>query len=286
MSEVEEVARRTRRRRRRRDNPTGEMPLREHLTELRNRVIKAGVAVVLGMVAGFFVYQPVMKELTRPIDEIAARGDQIAAVAFDTVASPFDLMLKVSLFIGLIVSSPVWLYQIWAFIMPGLKRTEKKYALGFIAAAVPLFLFGIFLGWLVMPQAVQFFIGFTPEDFANLPTASVYIGFVTRLYLAFGVAMVLPVLLVGLNMMGILPGRTIVKHWRITVFLIMLIAAIAAPGADAISMVYMAVPLVVLFGVAIALCLWGDRRRAKRAVRHEQDVEAELAAGPKPLHEI
>ena len=284
MSEVEEVARRTRRRRRR-DNPTGEMPLREHLTELRNRVIKAGVAVLLGMVVGFLIYQPVMAELFRPVNELSRDG-RISAIAYDTVASPFDLMLKVSLFIGLIVSSPVWLYQIWAFIVPGLKKAEKKYALGFIAAAVPLFLLGMGLGWFVMPQAVQFFVGFTPEGGATLPTASVYISFVTRLYLAFGVAMVLPVLLVGLNMLGVLPGRTIVKHWRITVFLIMLIAAIAAPGADAISMVYMAVPLVLLFGVAIALCLWGDRRRAKRAVRREQDVEAELASGPKPLHEI
>ncbi|MEX3565010.1 twin-arginine translocase subunit TatC [Micrococcus endophyticus] len=284
MSEVEEVARRTRRRRRR-DNPTGEMPLREHLTELRNRVVKAGVAVLLGMVVGFLIYQPVMAELFRPVNELSRDG-RISAIAYDTVASPFDLMLKVSLFIGLVVSSPVWLYQIWAFIVPGLKKAEKKYALGFIAAAVPLFLLGMGLGWLVMPQAVQFFVGFTPEGGATLPTASVYISFVTRLYLAFGVAMVLPVLLVGLNMLGVLPGRTIVKHWRITVFLIMLIAAIAAPGADAISMVYMAVPLVLLFGVAIALCLWGDRRRAKRVVRREQDVEAELASGPKPLHEI
>ena len=242
MSEVEEVARRTRRRRRR-DNPTGEMPLREHLTELRNRVIKAGVAVLLGMVVGFLIYQPVMAELFRPVNELSRDG-RISAIAYDTVASPFDLMLKVSLFIGLIVSSPVWLYQIWAFIVPGLKKAEKKYALGFIAAAVPLFLLGMGLGWLVMPQAVQFFVGFTPEGGATLPTASVYISFVTRLYLAFGVAMVLPVLLVGLNMLGVLPGRTIVKHWRITVFLIMLIAAIAAPGAEAISMVYIAVPLV------------------------------------------
>ena len=285
MSEVDEVARRARRRRRRRDNPTGEMPLREHLTELRNRLLKSVLAVALGMVVGFLVYQPVMAELYRPIKELSERG-YTAAIAYDTVASPFDIMLKISMFIGLILSSPVWLYQIWAFIVPGLKKSEKKYALGFIAAAVPLFVFGLALGWLVMPQAVQFFGGFTPDGGGILPTASVYISFVTRLYLAFGVAMVLPVLLVGLNMLGVLPGRTIVKHWRITVFLIMLIAAIAAPGADAISMFYMAIPLVILFGVAIALCLWGDRRRDRRRGQRERDVEAELAAGPKPLGEI
>ena len=237
------------------------------------------------MVIGFLVYQPVMAELYRPIKELSEQG-YTAAIAYDTVASPFDIMLKISMFIGLILSSPVWLYQIWAFIVPGLKKSEKKYALGFIAAAVPLFVFGLALGWLVMPQAVQFFGGFTPDGGGILPTASVYISFVTRLYLAFGVAMVLPVLLVGLNMLGILPGRTIVHHWRITVFVIMLIAAIAAPGADAISMFYMAIPLVVLFGVAIVLCLWGDRRRDRRSGQREMDVEAELAAGPKPLDQI
>ena len=108
MTEVDEVARRTRRRRKRRDNPTGEMPLREHLTELRNRLLKSGLAVAVGMVVGFLVYQPVMAELFRPVKEIASQG-HTAAVAYDTVASPFDLMLKVSMFIGLILSSPVWL---------------------------------------------------------------------------------------------------------------------------------------------------------------------------------
>ena len=174
MTEVDEVARRTRRRRKRRDNPTGEMPLREHLTELRNRLLKSALAVAVGMVIGFLVYQPVMAELYRPIKELSEQG-YTAAIAYDTVASPFDIMLKISMFVGLILSSPVWLYQIWAFIVPGLKKSEKKYALGFIAAAVPLFVFGLALGWLVMPQAVQFFGGFTPEGGGILPTASVYI---------------------------------------------------------------------------------------------------------------
>lgn len=291
MTTVEGEALETGRRRRRAKKPknaAGEMPLREHLKELRNRVVKSLIGLAFGMVVGFLVYQPVMEELTRPIQELQARtdSDQIAAVAFDTVASPFDLMLKVSLFIGLIVASPIWLYQIWAFIMPGLKSSEKKYALGFIAASVPLFLVGIVLGWLVMPQAVQFFVGFTPEGFATLPTASTYINFVTRLYLSFGAALVLPVFLVGLNMLGLLPARTILKHWRITVFGVALIAAIAAPGGDAITMFYLAAPLIVLFGVAILLCWFNDRRRARRAAGREQDVEAEIAAGPRSLDEI
>ncbi|MBB4735261.1 sec-independent protein translocase protein TatC [Micrococcus cohnii] len=266
-------------------NPNGEMPLKEHLKELRDRLIKAAIAVVLGAVVGFIVYKPVFETVTKPIAEASGEG-QLSAVTFDTVGAPFDVMLQVAFFIGVVVSSPVWLYQIWAFIVPGLKRNEKKYAIGFLSAAIPLFLLGIFLGWLVLPQAVIFFFGFTPEAGANMIPAQTYIPFVLRLLLAFGAALVLPVLLVGLNMLGMLPGRTIVKHWRITVFGIAVIAALAAPGGDAISMFYLAAPLVVLFGVAIALCLVNDKRRSRRRKVDEARLEQEIASGPKPLHEL
>ena len=285
MTTVEETARRRRRGSRRAKNPNGEMPLREHLTELRNRIVKSLLAVALGAVGGFFLYQPLMAALTEPV-RAAAEAGALAAVSFTTIASPFDMMLKVALFIGVVVSSPIWLYQAWAFVAPGLKRTEKKYAVMFLAAAVPLFLLGVALGWLVMPQAVLFFIGFTPEDFANFPDAQTYIDFLLRLFLAFGVSMLLPVALVGLNMLGLLPAATIMKHWRITVFVIALIAALAAPGGDAITMFYLAAPLFLLFGLAILLCWVNDRRRARTAAKHAVDLEAEIAAGPRPLNEI
>ncbi|GGK39106.1 twin-arginine translocase subunit TatC [Micrococcus flavus] len=285
MTTVEETARRRRRGSRRAKNPNGEMPLREHLAELRNRIVKSLLAVALGAVGGFFLYQPLMAALTRPVKEAADAG-ALAAVSFTTIASPFDMMLKVALFIGVVVSSPIWLYQAWAFVAPGLKRTEKKYAVAFLAAAVPLFLLGVALGWLVMPQAVLFFIGFTPDGFANFPDAQTYIDFLLRLFLAFGVAMLLPVVLVGLNMLGVLPAATILKHWRITVFVIALIAALAAPGGDAITMFYLAAPLFLLFGLAILLCWVNDRRRARTAAKHAVDLEAEIAAGPRPLNEI
>ena len=285
MTTVEETARRRRRGSRRAKNPNGEMPLREHLAELRNRIVKSLLAVALGAVGGFFLYQPLMAALTEPV-RAAAEAGALAAVSFTTIASPFDMMLKVALFIGVVVSSPIWLYQAWAFVAPGLKRTEKKYAVAFLAAAVPLFLLGVALGWLVMPQAVLFFIGFTPDGFANFPDAQTYIDFLLRLFLAFGVAMLLPVVLVGLNMLGVLPAATILKHWRITVFVIALIAALAAPGGDAITMFYLAAPLFLLFGLAILLCWVNDRRRARTAAKHAVDLEAEIAAGPRPLNEI
>ena len=142
------------------------------------------------------------------------------------------------------------------------------------------------LGWLVLPEAVEFFVGLTPEAVTNNIHIDVYIPFVLRLFLAFGVALVLPVVLVGLNMIGVLRGRQILKHWRITVFLIALLAALAAPGGDAITMFYLAIPLVLLFGIAIGLCLLNDRRRAKKGLTQEQDIEESLRSGPTPLHEL
>lgn len=285
MTSAPKAARTKRTRVPRKDNPTGEMALKDHLRELRNRLIIAGIGLTLGAIAGFIVYQPFFSALIDPVHRLSSEG-RIVTVSFNAVGQPFDIMLQVALFVGLVVSSPIWLYQVWAFVVPGLKKKEKRYALGFIAAAVPLFVLGVGLGWLVLPEAIQFFVGLSPEGTANVISADIYIPFVLRLFLAFGAALVLPVVLVGLNMIGVLPGQQIIKHWRITVFLIALIAALAAPGSDAITMFYLALPLVLLFGVAIVICLLNDKRRAKRAAKAEQDNEDYLDAGPKPLNEL
>ncbi|WP_313816718.1 twin-arginine translocase subunit TatC [Citricoccus sp.] len=269
----------------RKNNPAGEMALKDHLKELRNRLIIAGVGLTLGAIVGFIIYQPFFSALIDPVHRLSDEG-RIVTVSFSAVGQPFDIMLQVALFVGLVISSPIWLYQVWAFVVPGLKKKEKRYALGFIGAAVPLFVLGVALGWLVLPEAVQFFVGLSPEGTANVISADVYIPFVLRLFLAFGFALVLPVALVGLNMIGVLPGRQIIKHWRITVFLIALIAALAAPGSDAITMFYLAMPLILLFGVAIIICLFNDKRRAKRTAKAEQDNEEYLTTGPASLDEL
>ncbi|MFC7402337.1 twin-arginine translocase subunit TatC [Citricoccus sp. GCM10030269] len=269
----------------RKKNPVGEMSLKDHLKELRNRLIIAGIGLVLGAIVGFIVYEPFFSALVDPIHRLSDNG-RIVTVSFSTVGQPFDIMLQVALFVGVVISSPIWLYQLWAFVVPGLKKNEKRYAMGFIGAAVPLFILGVALGWLVLPQATEFFVGLSPDITANVISADIYITFVLRLFLAFGAALVLPVILVGLNMIGVLPGRQILKHWRITVFVVALIAALAAPGSDAMTMFYLALPLVLLFGVAILICLLNDRRRAKRAAKAEQANEDYLSSGPKPLQDL
>lgn len=258
----------------RKANPEGRMALKEHLIEARNRLFKSAIAVIVGTVIGFFIYNPVLEAMATPVRNINQIDGRNAALNFDGVGSPFDLMIQISVFLGLVIASPVWLYQLWAFITPGLRSKERRIALGFIAVAVPLFIAGLYLAWLILPSAVRVLTDFTPEGFANLISVPVYITFLLRLMLAFGIAFLLPVVLFGLNLVGIIKGKQVLKSWRITVFLICLFAAMAAPGGDAMSMFYLAIPLLLLFFVAIGLCLLNDKRRDKRNAAREADIEA------------
>ncbi|MBT8162877.1 MULTISPECIES: twin-arginine translocase subunit TatC [Arthrobacter] len=250
------------------------MALLDHLKELKNRLFKAAIAVILGTIVGFIVYQPLLAALVKPIKDLNEQHGRQAALNFDGVASSFDLMIQVSVFLGVIIASPVWIYQLWAFIVPGLHKNERRLALSFVAAAVPLFIGGVLLAWLVLPNAVRVLTEFTPQGGSNFISADVYLAFVIRLLLAFGVAFLIPVILVGLNMAGIVKGARLLKSWRITVFLVCLFAAMAAPGADAMSMFYLAVPMLVLFFAAIGVCLVNDKRRVRRQAKVSAETEA------------
>jgi sec-independent protein translocase protein TatC len=250
------------------------MPLLEHLRELKNRLIKAAIGVLIGAIAGWFLYDPILEELQAPVRDIAQRTGGISGVNFSTVGSPFDFKLQLAIQIGLVISSPVWIYQVWAFIMPGRTSKEKRYTLSYMAAAVPLFLAGVWIGWIVTPNVVRALTQFTPSGFSNLIDGREYIDFVTHMVLFLGLAFLVPVVLVGLNAAGILPGKTILKAWRITVLLVFVLAAIAAPGADAISMFMLAVPLLALFFAAIGLCLLRDRSRERRQAKMVEETES------------
>ncbi|MFJ4169541.1 twin-arginine translocase subunit TatC [Paenarthrobacter sp. NPDC089714] len=250
------------------------MALLDHLKELKNRLIKAAIGVVAAAVGGWFLYDPVLEALKSPVDSIAGHTGAIATINFNSIASPFDFKLQISILIGLVISSPIWIYQLWAFITPGLTKKERQYTLGFMAAAVPLFLAGVWVGWLVTPQVVRALTQFTPSGVANIIDARDYIDFVTRMILFLGLAFLVPVVLVGINMAGLVSGKTILKAWRITVFLVFVLAAVAAPGADALSMFLLAGPLLVLFFSAIGVCIFNDRRRERRAVKRAAETEA------------
>ncbi len=264
------------------------MALRDHLREFRNRLIKSAIALVLGSVAGFLLYNPLFGQLIEPIMNVAEAEDRFASINFDGVASSFDLMVQTSLFLGLLVSSPVWLYQMWAFITPGLKEKERRIALSFMAVSVPLFVGGVFLAWLVLPNAVRALLSFTPESGSNVITAQLYLTFVMRLLLAFGIAFLLPVVLFGLNLIGVLSGRQILKSWRITILLICVLGAMAAPGPDIMSMFYLVVPLLFFFFLATGLCLLNDKRRRRKAAKRMAETEsmADVATSPDDLKNL
>ena len=250
------------------------MSLWEHLKELKNRLIKSAIGVVIGGIGGWILYDQLQKALAAPVNRISDESGGLAAINFGTIASPFDFKLQMSLLIGAVISSPVWIYQLWAFITPGLTSKERRYTLGYMAAAIPLFLAGIWVGWLVVPQVVHALTQFTPEGSSSVIDARTYIEFVTRMVLMLGLAFLVPVVLVGVNMAGIVSGRTILKAWRITVFLVFVLAAIAAPGADAISMFMLAGPLLALFFAAIGICIMNDKRRERREAKHVEETES------------
>jgi sec-independent protein translocase protein TatC len=269
--------------RRRPKDPEGRMPLREHLRELRQRLIKSGLAIMLGAVVGWFLYQPLFQALVRPILDLAKeRAGADAKVIFPQVASPFNLQLKLAFYLGIVVSSPVWLYQLWAFIVPGLTKRERRYAMSFVAAAVPLFLAGIGLAWLVLPNAVRFLTEFTPRGASNYVNADDYLTFVTRIMLAFGIAFVVPLLLVALNLAGILSARALGRGWRVAVFLCFLFAAIASPTPDAGSMLALAFPMTGLYVLAWFIAWLNDRRKARRTAEDPLARLSDDEASPLP----
>ena len=242
------------------------MPLRQHLVELRNRLLKSGIAILLGAVAGWFLYPPVFEALMRPLYDVARENpNRFVSVNFGQVASPFNLRLRLSFYLGFLVSSPVWLYQLWAFIVPGLTKREKRYSMSFVAAGVPLLFGGIGLAWLVLPNAVKFLTEFTPDGASNIIIADDYLTFVLRIMLMFGVAFVTPLLLVALNMAGVVSAATLARGWRVAVFLCFLFAAIASPTPDVGTMLALAFPMVGLYMVAVGIAWVVDRRRGSRA---------------------
>jgi sec-independent protein translocase protein TatC len=237
------------------------MPLIEHLLELRKRLMWAAVAILAGGVAGWFLSDWVLQLLTGPLQ---SQGKKLATINFGSITGAFDVRFEIAIIVGIVITSPIWLFQIFAFLTPAFTRQEKKYVFGFFFSAVPLFLAGCAAGAFVIPHIVGLMVGFAPINTASLVDGKGYLDFALRLILVIGVAFVLPVFLVLLNFVGVLQGRSILKSWRIAILAITIFTAVATPSADVISMVLLAVPMVVLYFVAVLIALAHDRRKARR----------------------
>ncbi|GGH57485.1 twin-arginine translocase subunit TatC [Rothia aerolata] len=273
----------------RKNNPQANMALKEHLREFKNRVIKSAVATVLGAIGGFFLYMPFIEAIKEPLDEVNARQGREAILNYANVQSSFSIMVTVSLYIGLVLAAPVWLYQLWAFITPALYKKEKRYALGFIFSAIPMFIIGLITAWICLPAAVYALTAFNPEGTSNIISADVYIPFVVKFMVSFALSFVIPVILVGLNFMGILRGRTILKAWRWVVVFVATVAAMTAPGTDVMTMFYLAAPLLFFFFLAIFICIMHDKRKDKKLAKLAAGMDSDQlnrATSPEELDQL
>jgi len=241
----------------------GSAPLSSHLQEARTRAARATAALLVGVVMGYLMSDQIMDVLRTPIASLAESRD--ASLNFDSITGAFDLTIKIALFAGVALSSPVWMYEILAFLAPGLRHHEKKYTFGFLSAAVPLFAAGCVAGLLLFPHMVELLAGFASTEDATLLQASDYVDFVVKIVLASGVAFVLPVFLVVLNLLGLVSARSLARSWRIAVVMIVLFSAIVTPAADVLSMFLIAVPMTALFLTALSVACVHDRRAARRA---------------------
>ena len=172
--------------------------------------------------------------------------------------------MQIAFFIGLFITSPIWLYQIWSFLAPALKKRERRYAVVFVLISSPLFLGGAYFGWWLFPGFVRSLLAFTPEGSANMINAAEYVLFTVRVLLVFGIAFVLPAILVLLNALGTISGKTILKGWRPAIFLISLIGALATPVSDPMSMFLLMIPLIAFFYLSAGIALLNDKRRTLR----------------------
>lgn len=253
------------------------MPLTGHLRELRSRLVKSALAISVGMVVGWMYYAQIFAWLSKPfnsvIEQARAEG-RMVTLALTGVADPFVLQLQISAVAGLVISSPIWLYQLWRFITPGLHRHEKRWSVAFVAVAVPLFGAGVVLAYTVLPYGLQILFGFTPDNVENIVSVDKYLSFFIRMILIFGAGFLAPLILVALNFAGILPGRKLLSWWRWIIFITCLFAAVATPTGDPINLLLLAVPVLLLLAIAVVICLLNDRRRDRRRRRSgDMDIE-------------
>ena len=250
--------------------PDGTMTLFEHLRELRYRLIVSALAIIVGMVVAWFFRYDLMDILQRPyfqaIDALKAKNPDATTLLVNiNLTSPLTLALKVSALAGLLITAPFWLYQLWAFIVPGLLAKEKKWTLIFIGAATPMFVGGVLVGYIVLPKAITVLLSFTQSGVSNLQDINAYLSFLLRLMVVFGIAFLIPLVVLMLNIVGVIKAKQLSKYRSLVIFGTFVFGAVATPSTDPFSMLALALPMTVLFLAAEVIAHILDRRK-ERAV--------------------
>jgi len=271
------------------------MPVLDHLRELRRRLIIIILIIAAGGILGWVFYSHILDVLKEPYCEVPTKyratpnGTGDCVLIYHGVLDGFTTRLKVSAIAGAVLTGPIWLYQIWAFITPGLRSKEKKYTRIFVGASTVLFVAGMSLAYVVLSKGLRIVIEQGGYGTAAQLTVSAYISFVTLMLVVFGAAFELPLLVVMANFAGVLSARILAKSRRIGIFLIFVFAAVATPSTDPFTMCAMAIPMVILFEASIQIARIHDRRKARRkaleaAVEQlDDDVPSEVEAVPQSL---
>jgi sec-independent protein translocase protein TatC len=258
---------------RRGENPEGRMPLLDHLRELRNRVVKVALAVIVGGVVGWVFYARIWSFLEKPYCRaVPACHTSGHTLIFTGVMDPFYLRIKIAIFAGIILTSPVWLYQLWAFVAPGLYAREKRWTYTFLGSAIPLFGLGCYFAYLAMDRGLRFFMGQMPSGTGAFFTADTYLGYWIAMIIGFGLCFEVPLVLVMLNMARVVTHERFKKWRRIIIFLIFVFAGIASPSPDPITMLLLGGVVAVLVEAAEILIYFNDRRY----VRNHPEMYADL----------
>jgi sec-independent protein translocase protein TatC len=242
------------------------MALSDHLRELRARLLKSVAVIILGMVVSLFFFDQIFQLVLTPYEaaQQALPEDVESLGTVGGAGGPLMLHLKLCGLVGLVATSPFWLYQIWAFILPGLHSRERKWTRVFAAIAGPLFLAGVVLGYLTLPKGLEILIGFTPEALTNLVEFGDYLTFLIRTLLVFGIAFEIPVFVILLNLAGVLSGAALGAHRPWIVIGTFIFAAVATPSTDPFTMLLLAIPMLILFVISEVICRILDRRRHDR----------------------
>jgi sec-independent protein translocase protein TatC len=247
----------------------GEMSLTEHLGELRVRIIRSFLSVVLGAVLVIAFYDSVLGLMLRPYRNLCERKGAEFCVADLYALGPlegFSTRMRIGMWGGVILAMPVLLWQIWRFVVPALHSREKRYAVPFVISSVVLFLLGGALAYFTIDRALEFLIGWAGADVQEAFQVSRYVSLVGLMVAAFGIGFLFPVLLVFLQLVGVISPRQLLSGWRIAVMAVFVIAAVITPSGDPVSLLLLSVPMALFFFIAVIIGFLIERRRRRAGV--------------------
>jgi len=235
-----------------------EVELSEHLAELRTRLIRSIIYICIGAVAAWFLYDWLYTTLTAPVSNaLAAKNTKFMMTR---VAEGFMIRCQVTLIAGVILALPLITVEIWGFVAPALTEQERRPLIWIVPFCILLFACGVAVAYAILPAAMKFFVGYVPQNVDLRPTVADNIVFVVKMLLAFGLVFELPIILLFLGKLGIVNSRTLISGWQYALVGIAVLAAVATPSGDLLSMMAMAIPVTLLYMASILLVKMVERK--------------------------